>query len=526
MVTCTDRVIDIWRAASEPAISIRSISWPHLETFADNCRNIYRNSSGSDEPSELARTAYSLLGNITSAPVVPNNRAINIDELIRRCEAFADSHPDHSLSDPLLRLACAALDLLTERSPLLDAVLDELSNYGCSLDGRPEAVIVVPRRQLIEPVEEFLAAENFTAAVHVPPELRSNIYHYKGIVIVGDIATTFRSLWKGTQRDAREFGWLVTAPPADKVCLINSRGQDLDLNTSWLLPTCRHPNLQPVITVTPAKSVISIPMPYPSPRPVKVSPYFGKGVNAHLIPLFSGRVVYFSEDQGPAPKRIVISETSVSTESCNVERLRKGDLLVLQALWSDLDVIKERADDILHSQYGWVKEDFEQAEQARNQLKDALHQAIDQFGEEKLCQQLCSSGLTRGYSQQLLRNLVKPEYICPIEKGFVPLVEAIDASDLCFYEDKLRKLQTAHRLAGKTIKKELDQLLTEDDDWSDDIDAKGFAKVDGDHLGILLIEVAVDSINSETLNVPMTHLGRVIEANTGQPYLPTSGGKG
>ncbi len=525
MVTHADHVVDAWRAASEPAISIRSVSWPHLATFGANCRNIYRESSGSDEPSELARTAYSILIDIKSAPVAPSNPATNIDELIRRCEAFADSHPDHSLSDPLLRLACAGLDLLSERSPLLDAVLDELSNYGLHEDGQPQAVIAVSRPDLAKPTEEFLNEEGFSAAVCTPSQLKLNSRHYMGVIIVGKIATTYKSPWKDQQTAAREIGWLVTAPPADEVRLINVCGDNLDLNDGWLLPGDRHPHLQAVISVTPPEPIMSIDIPdlFLSPHPTKVTPYSSAGIDAHLVHLFSGRVVYFADDDGPTPQRVVIGETTVSLEDCDVKRLRKGYLLLLQARESDSDEIEKRAANILQSQYGWVQEDLEQAEQARRQLKHALRKALDQVGKEELHQRLSGSGLSDGYSHHLLDKPLGSRYICPQKKGFAPLLKAINASDLCIHEDRLQTLKTAHQQAGKEIKKELNQLLETDYGWLDNINAEGFAKVDGGSLGTLLVEVVAAEVDSIKYSVPMTHLGRDIEADTGQPYLPTSG---
>ncbi len=519
----TDYIADTWRAASEPVISIRSVSWPQLKDFNDYLNDLYKVSPGSDEPSKLVKRGYDLLKDITSAPVAPSNPAMKINNFVECCQVFADKHPNHSLSDPLLQLACAALDLLEERSPLLDAVLDELSNYGLSKNKHPEAVIVVYHEKLIEPTKEFLDEEKFIAAVKTPVQLKSECHHYKGIVVIGNIATTYKSLWKDAQRAAREFGWLVTAPPADKVCIINSRGENLDLNESWLLSGDRHPHLPAAILITQPEPIIRINLPDPPPRTIKPTAYSDEGIDAHLVRLSSGHIVYFADDQGPTPKRIVVDETSDSTEDCDVEKLHKGNLLLLQASGADSDEIEHRAANILQEKYNWVDIDIEQAEQDRKQLKDALRQVIDQFGEEELCQRLCNSGLSTDYSKQLLYNVPKSRYICPRERGFVPLLTAIDAIGLLSCKDRLQRLQTAHQQAGKEIRKELDCLLTKDYNWLDDVGAEGFARVDGDRLGILLIEV-VACVDDRTYSVPLNHLGRAIEADTGKMYKPILGG--
>ena len=79
-----------------------------------------------------------------------------------------------------------------------------------------------------------------------------------------------------------------------------------------------------------------------------------------------------------------------------------------------------------------------------------------------------------------------------------------------------RDLRTAHRQAGFGITTELNQRLSENLSWLDELSVREFAVVDGKNLGILLIETVAYPAE-EGYEVPISYLGRVV---TGNPLRP------
>ena len=106
---------------------------------------------------------------------------------------------------------------------------------------RPEALIIVPRRELAAPVRAWLAGEELHADVLTPAEARTCV-PYRAVLLVGHPGYAYASPWRQPDVALRSFGWLLTAPPATTVHIaLPGDTPALDENAAWLLPGDEHP---------------------------------------------------------------------------------------------------------------------------------------------------------------------------------------------------------------------------------------------------------------------------------------------
>lgn len=525
--------VGAWDAASKLDVQfVGPIRWHTLERFEEQSRRIYRLVDGTGTLSRLIGLNFQVIRTLKCSPTGPD--ASGLTDVIAACNEFIHSSPRHSVTPALQELLSAAQALFASSSPLQSRVEAELSKYGEEEDGpwegQPASVIIVPS-DLAESTRDFLETEELVADVCTPEQAK--LRHYQGAIVCGDLALAYRSFWRSQEMTAKTYGWLVTAPPADRLVVIRTSGHDLHPDSLWLLGANHHPTLAiDSGEVASGKPPPEETLPVTSPPP-PVSVRFSNTRSddgyemADQIILASRRRVFFAKKRGPQPRVVLVGEAEVEIyNSVEMTWLNPGDHIVIRLSGSDYEQVRFRAEKDLLENKGWKSEDIAHARDLVGQLKQCLGLAIETQGETSLVKEMVQRGLSERYARSLCRNALGEHYIAPAphKGGFGPLVQAIGAPDLIQHESILRDLRTAHRQAGRQVTKELRQRLSEGRSWIDELDVKGFVVVGHDTLGMMVIET-VESIGEPISNVPVSYLGRLLDGNPLSPVEKESFGR-
>jgi len=515
-------VVGAWDSSSNPNVHARRVDWPELRLLAGQYRSMFQRAEGIESLLEMARTAFRAMRMLTCSPTAPDAEAAGLSELVERCAAFAESHPEHSVVGNVGALRYAAQAVMAKPSPVQEMVVGAVSEFGTEAEkpwmGQPEAVLVVPP-DLVSGTESFLADEELEAHVRTPEQAKQ--HRYRGAIICGDLRTAYRSFWTSPETAARTYGWLVTAPPADKTVLIETPVSTNRVDDLWLLGPEAHPPLAVKLTAISGEVVVE-PQPLPPPLPVRpvkfVLPAFNENLRpATLVRLASKRSVFFASGLGPQPRLVLVEEGEAETKDrVRITQLVVGDYLVIRASGSDYEEVKGRAERDLMENKEWSRGDIDRARGLVGDLKRHLRSALKTKGERSLREAMVRSGLTESHARMLCRNPLEEQYIAPGPRGFAPLVRAIGAPELVGQEQWFRDLRTAHRQAGFGITTDLNRRLSEDLAWFDELSIRSFAIVDDEHLGTLLIETVAYPAE-KGYDVPVTYLGRVAG---GHPLRP------
>jgi hypothetical protein len=154
LVSALTDVFATWESATQPRVDVHRIAWPELD-------EVLRTAHGLRPFIEMSSAAAQLVGStvgagrvLTTTPLTPRHMLVGLDELLVKITYFLRDHPAHSLCEPLQPLV-AALDAIRDSaSPFAEWFGNVLSEYGEDAHGRPEAIVVVPRRAWVPAVRE------------------------------------------------------------------------------------------------------------------------------------------------------------------------------------------------------------------------------------------------------------------------------------------------------------------------------------------------------------------------------------
>lgn len=518
-------IVRSWDAVSNLDVRFPTpLVWPEVELLAERCRLMYQQAEGTESLRGMARLAYRAVRMLTCSPASPDHESSKLCSLVEQCDAFVDRHPQHSVVKAVSGLRHAAALVLNTTSPVRSKVEGELANYGVELEqpwrGEPSGVVVVPP-DLVAVTEAFLVSEDLTAHVRTPEQAKH--HHYRGAIVCGDLRTAYRSFWVSPESAARSYGWLLTAPPADAVVVVQTRGFENTVESLWLLGPGAHPLIE-MATPTGGRRPVSESLPMPPPRSVYPVQFEASSTNetqqpASQVLLASERSVFFAKGIGPQPRLVFVEEGEADIrDGVSITALAVGDLLVIRASGSDYEEVKARAEHELIEDAGWTPEDIARARGFVDMLKRRLRSSIDSRGERSVRDEMVRYGLSEGYAKTLCRNPLSEQYIAPTPKkgGFGPLVRAIGAPELIEQEQWFVDLRTAHRKAGADITDELKRRLSDDLAWLDVLAVQDFAIVADESLGALIVE-AIAYPAEAGYTIPVSYLGRVVGGNPLKP---------
>ena len=236
-------VLGAWESSSDPKVNVRHVNWLELEFLTDMYRIMFGIAEGTEGLLEMARMAYRAVRILTCSPTAPDAEEAGLNVLMDKCAEFVRFHPDHSARENVIGLNIAVELVLAKPSPVQLEVIGEISKFGTELEppwaGQPTAVLVVPT-DLVAPTESFLIEEDLEAHVRTPEQAKK--HRYRGAIICGNLGTAYKSHWIRRERAAKTYGWLVTAPPAREVVLIEASVSTNRIADLWLLgPEARPP---------------------------------------------------------------------------------------------------------------------------------------------------------------------------------------------------------------------------------------------------------------------------------------------
>ena len=234
--------LGIWEVSANPVMVTRRIAWPELVAFSRALAALREPAMASSAVARVFAAAAATRRLLCSIPLPPTHPAIGLQAVRSEVELYLTAHPDHVAADVVRPLRYAADDLMASRSPLAAWAGEEVSRYGHDNElSRPEAVIIVPRREMAVPVRSWLAEQELHADVLTAAEARSCM-PYRAALLAGHPGYTYASPWRDPQTALRNFGWLLTAPPAATVHIaLPGDIPALDENAAWLLPGDEHP---------------------------------------------------------------------------------------------------------------------------------------------------------------------------------------------------------------------------------------------------------------------------------------------
>ena len=380
--------------------------WPELGFLAEHYRSVFKQAEGIDSINEMARIAYRATRMLTCAPASPRSESTGLTDLVERCAEFVDKHPVHSIASSLTSLRIATENVLLKPSPIREQVIGAISEYGVEeampWKGQPEVVLVVPP-DLVPVSQEFLAEEELETHVKTPEQLKQR--RYRGLIICGNIETAFRTYWTSPETAARMYGWLVTAPPADRIILVETPISSNRVDHFWLLRSGEHQHIEVNRTGSvelEAENPSPLPPP-PSVRPATFAPPApGEKVqSASQILLASERSIFFANGVGSQPRLVLVEEGDAETkDQVPISRLSIGDYLVIRASGSDYEEVKDRAERELTLNRGWTKDDITRARGLVMDLKHQLQRALDTKGERSIREAMMRDGLPRAMHER------------------------------------------------------------------------------------------------------------------------------
>lgn len=529
MVSTVVELFDSWTAAEAPTVDVHRAPWPQLERLRTVVAPLREHVEASSLAADVVTGAYLARRMLTATPLAPTHPLIGLGELAEAIAAFTAERPGHSLTPLLAPVAAAVADLLTGPSPVAQACADVLCEYGETPVGTPEALLVVPRRAWVEPVRRWLAAEELTCVdVATPADLRSTPAGHVAVVVLGHPALAFSSAFRAPEVAAREYGWLLTAPPAGRVRLVlTADAPRVQGEALWLLPRGAHPPLRltdagPTRTLTgpvlePGVAMEPVPHEWVAAPPAALrrtpAPLVApeEGSTAVEVHLASGHAVFFHPEIGARPHQVVVDDDTgaVALTTTKVAELRRGAVLAVRVGAAAYEQVLGRADAWLRTRRGWTRERIEEVRMCSLRLKLELLHHLALRGHEPLRRQL-SRYVSDSYARVLLHNPLTPNYIAPQKReGFDALVKVLGVNDIAGRYTELATVRAAHQQAGEAIRRELlDTLRTQP--WVADVDDQGWAAISAGDLGDLLLAVVTARLD-HPVTVPRTWLGAPID---------------
>lgn len=520
-MTALGSLFATWRAAEAPRVDVSRVEWPELERVLRAAAALRPFASTSSTAAKALTAALAVRRVVTSTPLPPSHDLTRLTALIHDIERFVTDRPDHSLCAHLRPLMAALHGLATAESPVATRVADMLCEYGATSDGRPEAVLVVPRRTWADLVRAWLVSEDLDCVdVASPADLRTDPATHAAAVLLGHPASTFSSAFRAPEVAARETGWMLTAPAAPQVRLVlTADAPPVHEDALWLLPAPSHPMLG-VHDDGPQRSD---PTPHDwlhtletqaapaqrRPRPAATSSEEETlAVEVHLA---SAHAVFFHGEVGPRPQVVAVDDETgaVALSAAPLPAVARGVVVAVRVGAAPYEQVVTRADAWLQRRRGWSPERITEARGCATTLKTALRRALNTTGQGTLHRQLTRT-LTDEYARVLLHNPLDEQYIAPQRRaGFDALVMAIGARSIADRFDDLATVRTAHQQAGEEIRRELLTLLR-DRQWVADVDEDGWAVLHAGELGALLLAVVTARLDGP-VPIARTWLGQLID---------------
>ncbi|PVU82925.1 hypothetical protein DDP54_07810 [Cellulomonas sp. WB94] len=510
--------LDVWQVAAEPDIDVHRVPWPELGDLTRAVRALRDDTT--PVAGRVTSAVWAARRILTSTPLPPSHTAVGVASLVDELRTFLVEHPAHTDAPALAAVRDAADALLASPSPINAWVGDVLSEYGAQRDGQPEAVLVVPRAVLAEPVRAWLADDGFTCLdIATPADLRRGRLH-KAALVLGHPAVTYATPFSPPQTAEREVGWLLTSPPAHRVRLaLLDDDPALKADELWVWPDAvAHPRLRLTVPDRTPATVTRIewftPAPVPAGTAARPSDHVDDPVDATAVVTASGHTVYFSPATGPRPAVLGLEDTGdVTISRVPITQLTVGRVLVEHTSNAARDELLARANQWLLSSRRWTQARIDATRTASLNLKFALMWALSERGEDGVVDALRKRGLDRPYARRLTDHVLDPDYIAPFTKGFTPLVNVLAEtpfSDTDFIgpiraaAHDLPTLRAAHQHAGELIHVDLRQRLR-GRAWEDELTTTGYALVHDDTLGDVLLTTVL--VVDGTHPVPRAWLG-------------------
>ena len=225
-----------WESASAFSVSVRKREWQEVEALRSLMRRLRRENRDSELIREIANLIYVAVRALCCSPISPSSEYANRRPLIDACDAFMRDHSRDPVTLDLEEVKRLSLAIVAESSPVQKLVAKELSNFGLAADGpwkgQPEAVIIVPK-PLLEGTREFVTDRQLAADVQTPSQAKNR--HYRAAIICGDINLAYGNrAYESREKTRRINGWIVTAPPADEVILVETPASENEISELWL----------------------------------------------------------------------------------------------------------------------------------------------------------------------------------------------------------------------------------------------------------------------------------------------------
>ena len=530
MSTPPPAALGIWEVSANPVVVTRRIAWPELVVFSRALTALREPAAASSAIARVLAAAAAARRLLCSIPLPPTYPATGLQAVCSEVDLYLTAHPDHIATDVVRPLRQAAEDLMYSRSPLAAWAGEEVSRYGHDNGlSRPEAVIIVPRREMGAPVRCWLAEEELHADVLTAGEARSCM-PYRAALLAGHPGYTYASPWRDPQTALRHFGWLLTAPPAATVHVaLPGDTPALDENVAWLLPGDAHPPPRSADPGPPSSARIwSAPLPTPHiVRPATVEAdldvTFGTPVT-----LAGPASVYYHPQLGPRPHVVLLDDetSALRITATAVQSLRPGTLLVLRVGLAEHTELVERADRWLAERRAWPASKITAARQLITTIKSKLAKARHERGSEAVQRELVlKGGVDDTYARALVTGPLDDYYICPQRRaGYLALLRVLSLERHDDQFEVLAAVRAAHQQAGEEIRRELLARLEVDRAWVDQVDEHGWTQVTLNRHGHLLL-AAVAAVGDTALPVPRTLLGVPLDkAGYRMRRLPEIGG--
>lgn len=487
-------------------------SWPEFDHFQGRLWALEKETSKvqpAHSISQLMTAAKTVKQILHKSPLQPRM----VDLLLEVASFDSDFLEQSNLSVTVKQLTESASQLVESNNPMSDAAIKFVSR---ARDGQNSSemvssstVLIVDRRAKDFVQDIWLQEYGLDAVAHSAQEARV-LPPFGVSVIFGSPKWHIRG-WKTDENTgSHPSSWLINTPTGCSQLVLLTEGSPTFKSREFApwsesqVPksSCVPKNISPV-----RSDIIPEWTPTPPPANRSDSDQMAGLVEARPILLPDGYWIYFATSQaGPKPGVVVLGDDGVSYEYSEVNRLNRGQILLIRSASASREYLRQQAEEYLDRKHGngCSTEYF-------TSLDDFKH-AVQNFGKSEFypAQKLQNRGFSPSEARRRLNDAWDETVIAPDSRDvYEKLCDAVGFQPGRNSWLHLTRIRTAMRQAGLMARRELLQVLKNDLSWPEPVSLGDIYVVRSDDLGEMHI-AKIEEVSNSIQEIHLTRLGRLV----------------
>lgn len=499
-----------FEATASNSLSYQGLDWQEFEMFLGSLSNL-EETAKSTTPNNTILTILNLLRNarrvLRSSPVSASNLGLGLHTI------DWSRYPEAGTFSANLN-ACheATGALMASENPAI-TFLREYKNSNSGLFEPNHTVQLVVPKSAKEILKGTLREIGFDKNVELctPNELKNGDIVDLAILFGSpEHHGGFHSPWSVR---SKEMAWLFNAPASYNTLVLSWPGNEefrAETYTYW-------PEAQAIKTKASGPTAFQLKFEFES-FGANIQPFISERdrgkesglVTATAFALPNDNWVFYASNVGPRPNQISNDEFGFTIrEVRSTENLEIGNVLVLRTEVAEREFLDKAAADWLDER-NWPGF-FDSCKKAKDEFRGAIR-LLAQTHDSSL-DKLQRAGLREDFARHQLAGAWDPNVIATRSQSDYVTIAQIAGLIVTELDWKLvSNLRSAYRQAGHRARSLIQELITTDVNWEDQVNTPEIVLIDGDELGE--VKLAPICGISQSINlIPISHLGQLILQN-------------